>query len=49
VSAFECDLADPSASGHLIDRTEGTFGGVDILINDAARSIGDTFIPSQFV
>src|SRR5215831_14552185 len=35
--AFECDLADPSAPApaRVFDRAEGTFGGVDILINNA--------------
>jgi 3-oxoacyl-[acyl-carrier protein] reductase len=47
LSAFECDLADPSAPARVFDRAEGTFGGVDILINNAAHGIGDTFIPSQ--
>jgi 3-oxoacyl-[acyl-carrier protein] reductase len=47
VCAFECDLADPSAPARVFNRAEGTFGGVDILINNAAQGIGDTFIPSQ--
>ena len=47
VCAFECDLADASAPARVFDRAEETFGVVDILINNAAHSIGDTFIPSQ--
>ena len=47
LSAFECDLADSSAPARVFDGAEGRFGGVDILINNAAHWIGDTFIPSQ--
>lgn len=47
VCAFECDLADASAPARVFDRAEESLGGVDILINNAAHSIGDTFIPSQ--
>jgi 3-oxoacyl-[acyl-carrier protein] reductase len=47
VSAFECDLSDASAPARLFDRAEETFGRVDILINNAAHSIGDTFIPTD--
>ena len=47
LSAFQCDLADPSVPARVFDRAEGRFGGVDILINNAAHGIGDIFIPSQ--
>jgi 3-oxoacyl-[acyl-carrier protein] reductase len=46
-SAFECDLSDASAPTRLFDRAEETFGRVDILINNAAHCIGDTFVPAD--
>ncbi|HEY6420543.1 MAG TPA: SDR family NAD(P)-dependent oxidoreductase [Candidatus Binataceae bacterium] len=47
VSAFQSDLLDASAPARLFDRAEQTFGRVDILINNAAHCIGDTFIPAD--
>ena len=46
-SAFECELSDASAPTRLFDRAEETFGRVDILINNAAHCIGDTFVPAD--
>lgn len=47
VSAFQSDLSDESAAARLFDRAEQTFGRVDILINNAAHCVGDTFIPAD--
>src|SRR5258708_31695596 len=47
VSAFQSDLLDESAQARLFDRAEETFVRVDILINNAAHCIGDTFIPAD--
>lgn len=47
VAAFQSDLSDVSAPACLFDRVEEKFGRVDILINNAAHCIGDTFIPAD--
>jgi 3-oxoacyl-[acyl-carrier protein] reductase len=41
------DLADPGAVSELFDRVEATFGGVDVLVNNAAvgGAPKDTFVP----
>jgi NAD(P)-dependent dehydrogenase (short-subunit alcohol dehydrogenase family) len=36
VSAFPCDLGDADASQRIIDATVERFGGVDVLVNNAA-------------
>jgi len=46
VASGEGDLADPSTIPRLFDHAERRFGPVDILINNAAHSEVDTFVPS---
>ena len=43
--AWESDLADPATIPRLFDDAERAFGPVDVLINNAAHSEIDTFIP----
>jgi 3-oxoacyl-[acyl-carrier protein] reductase len=45
VESAEVDLADPRAIPQLFDRVEKHLGPVDILINNAAHSVADSFIP----
>ena len=45
VGAAEIDLADPEAIPRLFDRVEETLDPVDILINNAAHTVSDSFIP----
>jgi len=47
ISALESDLSEASAPAHLFDRAEEEFGHVDILINNAAHCVGDTFISAD--
>ena len=47
VEAAEIDLADPGAIRELFDRVEKTLGPVDILINNAAYSSADSFVPAS--
>ncbi len=44
--AVELDLSDPSGITPLFDHAEARFGAVDVLINNAAHSTADTFLPS---
>jgi len=44
VGSAEIDLADPVAIPRLFDRVEETLGPVDILINNAAYSVSDSFV-----
>ena len=44
--AWEADLADPATIPELLDEAERAFGPVDILINNAAHSEVDTFVPT---
>lgn len=44
--AAELDLTDPAAIAPLFDQIEAAFGAVDIVINNAAHSTADTFLPS---
>ncbi|MER7013644.1 SDR family oxidoreductase [Saccharopolyspora sp. NPDC000359] len=37
------DLADPSAAGVVFEHAEGCFGPVEILVNNAAHHVPDTF------
>jgi 3-oxoacyl-[acyl-carrier protein] reductase len=46
IELAEIDLADPEAVPQLFDQVEKTLGSVDILINNAAYSISDSFIPA---
>jgi 3-oxoacyl-[acyl-carrier protein] reductase len=45
VEAVEADLADPAIIPQLFDRAEQAFGPVEVLVNNAAHCIPDTFIP----
>lgn len=45
--SWEADLADPRNIPALFDRAEEAFGGVDILVNNAAFDQLDTFIPEK--
>jgi 3-oxoacyl-[acyl-carrier protein] reductase len=44
---WEADLADPKNIPGLFDRAEEAFGGVDVLVNNAAFDQFDTFIPEK--
>ena len=44
---WEADLADPAVPAALLDRAQQAFGPVQVLVNNAAHSEPDTFIPSQ--
>jgi 3-oxoacyl-[acyl-carrier protein] reductase len=44
--AWEADLADPMTIPQLLDEAERAFGPVDILLNNAAHSEVDTFVPT---
>ncbi|MGA8117337.1 MAG: SDR family oxidoreductase [Actinocatenispora sp.] len=44
---FEVDLAVPEECGSLFDRIEAALGPVDILVNNAAHSVPDTFQPAD--
>ena len=46
VAAWEGDLADPATIPRLFDQAESVLGPVDVLINNAAHSEIDTFIPA---
>lgn len=45
VQAREADLSDPAAATTLFNEAERAFGPVDVLVNNAAHSEVDTFIP----
>lgn len=45
--AWAVDLSDPAVIPALFDRVHTVFGGVDILVNNAAHSTADTFIPAS--
>jgi 3-oxoacyl-[acyl-carrier protein] reductase len=47
IEAWEADLADPTGIPDLFERAEKTFGPVDVLINNAAHSDPDTFLPQS--
>jgi 3-oxoacyl-[acyl-carrier protein] reductase len=42
---WEIDLSDPVAAAALFDEAERVFGPVEILVNNAAHSEHDTFVP----
>ena len=44
-AAWEADLADPAHIPTLFDRVEATLGPVDVLVNNAADWMADTFLP----
>jgi 3-oxoacyl-[acyl-carrier protein] reductase len=45
--AWEADLSDVAAPAALFDEAERTVGPVDILVNNAAHSTHDSFVPSR--
>lgn len=44
---WEGDLAEPDTALSLFREAEGAFGTVDILVNNAAYSMHDTFLPPE--
>jgi len=44
-AAWEMDLGAPENIPRLFERVEATLGPVDILINNAAHCVADTFVP----
>ena len=47
VESWECDLADPENPDRLFERVEKAFGRIDILVNNAAEYMADTFLPAS--
>ena len=47
VEAWEAELADPSVIPQLFDRAEKGLGPVEVLVNNAARFVPDTFVPGK--
>ncbi len=45
--SWEVDLSDPEVIPEVFDRAEAAFGPVEILVNNAAHSESDTFVPSS--
>lgn len=45
VAAAEIDLADPASIEALFNRVEAELGPVEILVNNAAHSTADSFVP----
>ena len=43
--SWEADLGDPNMINELFDHAESTVGQVDILVNNAAEYLADTFLP----
>ena len=43
--AAEIDLADPKTIPRLFDQVEKTLGPVEVLVNNAAHSVSDSFLP----
>jgi 3-oxoacyl-[acyl-carrier protein] reductase len=43
--SWEGDLGNPNKISEMFDRAEKTFGQVDILVNNAAYYLADTFLP----
>jgi 3-oxoacyl-[acyl-carrier protein] reductase len=46
-AAWEADLSEPAVPAELFDRAEKAFGPVQVLINNAALTEQDTFIPQS--
>lgn len=46
VAHAELDLADPGSAALLVARAEKEIGPIDILVNNAAHSTSDTFVPA---
>jgi 3-oxoacyl-[acyl-carrier protein] reductase len=47
--SWECDLAVPKAIPALFDCAEDELGPVDVLVNNAAEYLADTFVPEQML
>ena len=47
--AWEADLADPAIIPALFDRAEAVLGLVDVLVNNAAYCVSDTFLPAEML
>ncbi|MCB9454461.1 MAG: SDR family oxidoreductase [Anaerolineaceae bacterium] len=45
--AWEANLSEPMVIPALFDRVNALFGPVNILVNNAAHSTADTFVPTQ--
>ena len=45
VYAFEADFANPMAPAELFDAAESALGRVEVLVNNAATLVSDTFVP----
>ena len=43
--SWECDLGDPENLSRLFDRAEQALGPVEVLVNNAADWVADSFIP----
>ena len=43
--AMEADLADPSSEPRIFDGAEATLGPVEVLVNNTAYCVPDTFVP----
>jgi len=48
-ASWECDLAIPKAIPALFDRAEDELGPVDVLVNNAAEYLADTFVPESLL
>jgi 3-oxoacyl-[acyl-carrier protein] reductase len=45
--SWECSLEDPRVIPQLFDRVERQFGPVEVLVNNAADYVADTFLPVE--
>jgi len=46
-ASWEVDLGNPDSAIELFDRVEQTLGPVDVLVNNAAHAIPDSFLPTD--
>lgn len=44
---LEADLADSTSVPRIFDKAEATLGPVDVLVNNAAHCVADTFLPQS--
>ena len=47
VGAWEADLAGSDVPAQIFARAEDAFGDVDVLVNNAAHCVADSFFPSS--